>query len=79
MGEQYLVYAFVDNELLVTTACDEPESLEKAAEGLKELGEGAAKKEKARVSLVTWPPNNPSEADGAMHVSQGIFFITVGG
>ena len=58
VGEQYLVYAFGENEHLVTTECERTTKLEKAAEDLKELGEGRLpEKKKAKVSLVTSPPN----------------------
>ena len=57
VGEQYLVYAFGENEHLVTTECERTTKLEKAAEDLKELGEGRLpEKKKAKVSLVTSPP-----------------------
>jgi len=53
VGEQYLVYAFGENEHLVTTECERTTKLEKAAEDLKELGEGRLpEKRKAKVSLV---------------------------
>ena len=58
VGEQYLVYAFGENEHLHTTECERTTKLEKAAEDLKELGEGRLpEKKKAKVSLVTSPPN----------------------
>ena len=58
VGEQYLIYAFGENEHLVTTECERTTKLEKAAEDRKELGEGRLpEKRKAKVSLVTSPPN----------------------
>ena len=53
-----MVYAFGENEHLVTTECERTTKLEKAAEDLKELGEGRLpEKRKTKVSLVTSPPN----------------------
>jgi hypothetical protein len=58
VGDEYLVYAFGENENLATTECERTTKLEKADEDLKALGEGRRpEKKKAKVSLVTSPPN----------------------
>ena len=65
VGEQYLVYAFGENENLATTECERTTKLEKADEDLKALGEGRLpEKKKAKVSLVTSPPNNRLQRTG---------------
>jgi len=57
VGEEYLVYAFGENESLVTDQCARTTKLENADEDLEVLGEGRLPEKKNKVSLFTSPPN----------------------